>query len=169
MISIRKLYPPKSCQPELLIDSRESRYPMFGCSPSLPPPPSAQFANEAAAVSEAGPSEAKANAEPAGAAAKRDAQTFKPTDGQRRGNGKAPEWRHVPARISALTPVLGHVSMLTALHLLPDALGGTGRIVTADRDEHVRISKWPEGWKVERFLLGQKRLIMPFRCPVPHG
>ena len=92
---------------------------------------------------------------------------FKPQDGIRRGTGQAPEWRHVAAKISATAPLLGHVSLLTAMLLLDDAdpvRGTTGqaslpRIVTADRDEHVRVSRWPQGWRIERFLLGQKKWV----------
>ena len=82
---------------------------------------------------------------------------FKPQDGIRRGTGQAPEWRHVAAKISATAPLLGHVSLLTAMLLLDDADSSLPRIVTADRDEHVRVSRWPQGWRIERFLLGQKK------------
>jgi hypothetical protein len=142
---------------------------MSGCDPALPSPPVAKFSEtstNAEKEGEARPSESAGNNDAVPEvetteATKRNPRTFKPTDGQRRGTGKAPDWRHVPARISALTPVLGHVSMLTAILLLP-GLGGsgsnsTGRIITADRDEHIRVSRWPEGWKVESFLLGQKK------------
>jgi hypothetical protein len=142
---------------------------MSGCNPALPSPPVAKFSETSASeekAGEAGPfdSAITSNAVPeveTTEATKRNPRTFKPTDGQRRGTGKAPDWRHVPARISALTPVLGHVSMLTAMLLLPGpgetSSDSTGRIITADRDEHIRVSRWPEGWKVERFLLGQKK------------
>lgn len=92
---------------------------------------------------------------------------FKPQDGIRRGSGQAPEWRHVAAKISATAPLLGHVSLLTAMLLLDDAdsvrdaegKASLPRIITADRDEHVRVSRWPQGWRIERFLLGQKKFV----------
>lgn len=95
---------------------------------------------------------------------------FKPQDGIRRGTGQAPEWRHVAAKISATTPVLGHVSLLTAMLLLDDVddvdpSTGTAtlpRIITADRDEHVRVSRWPQGWRIERFLLGQEKWVCSY-------
>ena len=142
---------------------------MFGCNPSLPSPPVARFVEATAQDEEpaTGPPSiiekeaADPSTEPKAESGKENPQSFKPADGQRRGTGKAPDWRHVPARISALTPVLGHVSMLTAMLLLPASeeatSSTTGRIITADRDEHIRVSQWPQGWKVESFLLGQKK------------
>jgi hypothetical protein len=53
------------------------------------------------------------------------------------------------------TLLLGHTSPLTSLALAP----GEGFVVTSDRDEHVRISRYPEGSIVERFLVGHTKFI----------
>ena len=66
----------------------------------------------------------------------------------------------------SLRPRLGHVSMLcdVALALLPSSAMSyhdkePPLIITSDRDEHIRVSRWgPErqGWIIERFLHGSK-------------
>ena len=50
-------------------------------------------------------------------------------------------------------PKLGHVSVVTDLVLTENK-----EIVTCDRDEHVRVSRWPEGYDIVAFLLGHTRL-----------
>lgn len=57
-------------------------------------------------------------------------------------------------------PLLGHVSMLNTLCLVPaDTAAGLPRdlIVTGDRDEHVRVSRFPKGHIIEQFLWGSKK------------
>jgi tRNA (guanine-N(7)-)-methyltransferase subunit TRM82 len=57
-------------------------------------------------------------------------------------------------------PLLGHVSMLNTLCLVrADEEHGLPRdlIVTGDRDEHVRVSRFPKGHVIERFLWGSKK------------
>ncbi|BGP25625.1 tRNA guanine-N7-methyltransferase subunit TRM82 [Rhodotorula toruloides] len=59
-------------------------------------------------------------------------------------------------------PILGHVSMLNTLALIPaDPAHGLMRdwIATGDRDEHVRISRFPAGHVIEKFAWGSKRLV----------
>ncbi|GAA5893511.1 hypothetical protein JCM5296_007476 [Sporobolomyces johnsonii] len=57
-------------------------------------------------------------------------------------------------------PILGHVSMLNTLALIPAReKGGKSYIATGDRDEHVRVSRFPEGWVVEGFLWGSKHFV----------
>lgn len=53
------------------------------------------------------------------------------------------------------TLLLGHTSPLTSLALAP----GEGFVISSDRDEHVRISRYPEGSIVERFLVGHTKFI----------
>lgn len=53
------------------------------------------------------------------------------------------------------TLLLGHTSPLTSLALAP----GEGFVVSSDRDEHVRISRYPEGSIAERFLVGHTKFI----------
>jgi tRNA (guanine-N(7)-)-methyltransferase subunit TRM82 len=51
------------------------------------------------------------------------------------------------------TLILGHTSLLTALTLTPDET----HIITADRDEHIRASWFPQGHTIESFCLGHKK------------
>lgn len=32
-------------------------------------------------------------------------------------------------------------------------------VISADRDEHVRVSWYPQGWNVEMFCLGHEKLV----------
>lgn len=128
-------------------------FAMHGCSPDLPTPPTPAPIPEASTSTvgskEDTPSESKSD---------RPGEAKAPSGKRRKvGNtgGIAPEWRHVPAKISALSPVVGHVSMLTAMLVLQKQ----GKIITADRDEHIRVSKWPQGWEIEHFLLGQRKFV----------
>ena len=57
------------------------------------------------------------------------------------------------AEKAKLAPKLGHVSMLTGLVLGQD----DASIITADRDEHVRVSAWPNGYDIIEFLLGHTK------------
>lgn len=126
---------------------------MHGCSPELPTPPTP------APIPEASTSRAEKKEDtPTGDKSDRPGEAKAPSGKRRKvGNtgGIAPEWRHVPAKISALSPVVGHVSMLTAMLVLQNQ----GKIITADRDEHIRVSRWPQGWEIEHFLLGQRKFV----------
>jgi tRNA (guanine-N(7)-)-methyltransferase subunit TRM82 len=53
------------------------------------------------------------------------------------------------------TLVLGHSSMITSMKLCEDYK----YIVTADRDEHIRISWYPEGYNIETFCLGHTKCL----------
>ena len=52
--------------------------------------------------------------------------------------------------------ILGHTSPITALFLT----GDERYVVTSDRDEHIRISRYPQGEIVERFLMGHKQSVV---------
>lgn len=57
-------------------------------------------------------------------------------------------------------PILGHISMLTALILAPSPADPTQQlVVTGDRDEHVRVSRYPQGYIIDKFLFGNKRFV----------
>ena len=113
---------------------------MHGCAPSLPKPP--------------GPvASASADPEEVRAANQRSNPPMKRIAGVAKGNQKQPQWPHIPARLSEQPPILGHVSMITSMLVLDDV----GKIITADRDEHIRVSEWPNSWKISRFLLGHKQ------------
>ncbi|GAA5877643.1 hypothetical protein JCM3774_005369 [Rhodotorula dairenensis] len=63
---------------------------------------------------------------------------------------------------NAHQPILGHVSMLTSLVLIPaDPSCGLTHdwIATGDRDEHIRISRFPAGHVIEKFAWGSKSLV----------
>lgn len=55
------------------------------------------------------------------------------------------------------TLVLGHTSLLTCFLLTPD----NKYIVTADRDEHIRVSWYPQGFCIESFCLGHTQSVAP--------
>ncbi|KAG8748354.1 tRNA (guanine-N(7)-)-methyltransferase non-catalytic subunit trm82 [Ceratobasidium sp. 414] len=59
------------------------------------------------------------------------------------------------------TLVLGHASIITAFTLAPDEK----LIVSADRDEHVRVSWYPDGWEVEKYCMGHKKFVSALEIP----
>lgn len=56
-----------------------------------------------------------------------------------------------------LAPIGGHVSILTSLTFIP--IQPTPLLVSADRDEHVRLSRYPNAWSIESYLLGHQRFV----------
>ncbi|KPV74533.1 uncharacterized protein RHOBADRAFT_54339 [Rhodotorula graminis WP1] len=67
-----------------------------------------------------------------------------------------------PEDVPKPQPVLGHVSMLNTMALIPaDPAHGIPRdwIATGDRDEHVRISRYPAGHVIEKFGWGSKAFV----------
>jgi tRNA (guanine-N(7)-)-methyltransferase subunit TRM82 len=67
-----------------------------------------------------------------------------------------------------LTLQLGHVSLLTALALAER--GGRRYILTADRDEHIRVSRYlPQAHVIENFCLGHKEFIGALVIPPTRG
>ncbi|KAI6122323.1 WD40-repeat-containing domain protein, partial [Pisolithus croceorrhizus] len=57
--------------------------------------------------------------------------------------------------------VLGHASVLTCCHLTPDQRF----IVTSDRDEHIRVSWYPEGYVIESYCLGHEKYVSAIHIP----
>lgn len=49
--------------------------------------------------------------------------------------------------------ILGHASLLTTFLLTADGQ----YIVTADRDEHIRVSWYPQGYTIESYCLGHQK------------
>ncbi|KAJ7307093.1 WD40 repeat-like protein [Mycena albidolilacea] len=57
--------------------------------------------------------------------------------------------------------ILGHASFLTAFLLSSDEKF----IITADRDEHIRISWYPQGYTIETYCLGHKKFVSAIHVP----
>ncbi|KAI2629728.1 hypothetical protein GGR54DRAFT_586249 [Hypoxylon sp. NC1633] len=68
-------------------------------------------------------------------------------------------------------PILGHVSMLTAMALATTpspSLGGGSKpyIITADRDEHIRVSRGPpQAHVIETYCLGHRSFVAALCVP----
>jgi tRNA (guanine-N(7)-)-methyltransferase subunit TRM82 len=62
------------------------------------------------------------------------------------------------------TLLLGHVSMLTAVEVV--SIGGRIYILTADRDEHIRVSRgMPQAHIIEGFCLGHAEFVSKLCVP----
>ncbi|KAH9951156.1 WD40-repeat-containing domain protein [Amylocystis lapponica] len=59
------------------------------------------------------------------------------------------------------TLVLGHASLLTCFLLSPDER----HVLSADRDEHIRVSWFPQGYTIERFCLGHEKFVSALHIP----
>ncbi|KAG2183167.1 hypothetical protein INT43_006162 [Umbelopsis isabellina] len=56
-------------------------------------------------------------------------------------------------------PIVGHVSMVTDMVLSDDER----YVITADRDEHIRISRYPNGYNIESYCLGHTDVVTNVR------
>lgn len=54
---------------------------------------------------------------------------------------------------TTVEPILGHVSMLL------DVASTSTSVLTSDRDEHIRVSSYPEAYRIERFLWGHNEYV----------
>ncbi|SJL03937.1 uncharacterized protein ARMOST_07294 [Armillaria ostoyae] len=59
------------------------------------------------------------------------------------------------------TLILGHTSLLTTFLLSPD----DKYLITADRDEHIRVSWYPQGYCIETFCLGSTKFVSALHIP----
>lgn len=63
---------------------------------------------------------------------------------------------------ASIEPILGHVSMLTDIALVQktDKAGKVSNyVLSADRDEHIRVSRYPKSYVVERWLFGHEQFV----------
>lgn len=57
--------------------------------------------------------------------------------------------------------ILGHTSLLTTFLVTADGK----YIVTADRDEHIRVSWYPQGYTIESYCLGHQKYVSAIHIP----
>ncbi|RKP34936.1 hypothetical protein BJ085DRAFT_6614, partial [Dimargaris cristalligena] len=61
--------------------------------------------------------------------------------------------------------ILGHVSMILDLVVTADA---KPYVITADRDEKIRVSKYPNSYTIQSFCLGHTAFVSTLAClPTP--
>ena len=59
--------------------------------------------------------------------------------------------------------LLGHVSML--LSILPITIAGKTWVLTGDRAEHIRVTRYPQTFVIERFCLGHEAFVSKMLIP----
>ncbi|GMM34020.1 Trm82 protein [Saccharomycopsis crataegensis] len=62
------------------------------------------------------------------------------------------------------TPILGHVSMLTNVMMTVDN-NGKEKLITGDRDEHIRISNFPKSYVIDKFCFGHREFVSELLIP----
>ncbi|CAE7193695.1 unnamed protein product, partial [Rhizoctonia solani] len=60
------------------------------------------------------------------------------------------------------TLILGHASIVIDFVLTH----GEKQVISADRDEHIRVSWFPEGWDVDRYCQGHKKFVSALEIPL---
>ena len=63
-----------------------------------------------------------------------------------------------------MKPILGHVSMLTSILFAKDSKNSEF-LITADRDEHIKISHYPQTYVIDKWLFGHREYIASVICP----
>ncbi|CAB4255667.1 similar to Saccharomyces cerevisiae YDR165W TRM82 Subunit of a tRNA methyltransferase complex composed of Trm8p and Trm82p that catalyzes 7- methylguanosine modification of tRNA [Maudiozyma barnettii] len=64
-----------------------------------------------------------------------------------------------------LDPILGHVSMLTDVLFKVDS-HGKKFIITTDRDEHIKVSHFPQSFIVDKWLFGHSQFLSSICSPL---
>lgn len=62
-----------------------------------------------------------------------------------------------------LTPILGHVSMLSDIELVHHS--GKQFILSGDRDEHIRVSNYPKSYVIKCWLFGHHEFVSSLHVP----
>lgn len=65
-----------------------------------------------------------------------------------------------PVPEKSLSPILGHVSMLT--NVMITEIDGKQFLLTSDRDEHLKVSHYPQTYVVSHWLFGHDQFISTF-------
>lgn len=63
----------------------------------------------------------------------------------------------------SLSPILGHVSMLS--EVLITSYNGKKFVLTGDRDEHIKISNYPKAYVVKSWLFGHREFVSSLHIP----
>ncbi|EEB09628.1 tRNA (guanine-N7-)-methyltransferase subunit Trm82 [Schizosaccharomyces japonicus yFS275] len=63
-------------------------------------------------------------------------------------------------KVNNFHPLLGHVSILTQLLICKDPKNPSRElIITSDKDEHIRVSRFPQSYVIEGFCLGHEDFV----------
>ncbi|GAV55291.1 hypothetical protein ZYGR_0AS06150 [Zygosaccharomyces rouxii] len=67
-----------------------------------------------------------------------------------------------------LQPLIGHVSMLTDVAFGKDDQGKK-YLITSDRDEHIRVTHYPQTFVIDKWLFGHREFVSSIHIPSWHS